>query len=221
MKIINLVFKSVSLPIFIYATVGSFLFSCAPSTQITGTWKSPEATATRFNKVIVAALSDNPTVRQTVEDDLAAQLQKRGLAVAKSIDIMPPTMMRSDGSDPGKLLDRIKTDRHDAILTVAVVDRETESRYIPGTTAYAPMTRFGYYGNFRGYYTAFYPTMMSPGYYTEDKIYYLETNLYDAASEKLLWSAQSQTYNPSSLDRSSEKFAALTVSRLQQENLIP
>jgi len=30
--------------------------------------------------------------------------------------------------------------------------------------------------------------------------YYLETNLYDAKTEELIWSAQSQTYNPSNIN---------------------
>lgn len=46
--------------------------ACSPSTQITGSWKSPEATEKHYNRVIVAALTDNASVRQTVENDLQA-----------------------------------------------------------------------------------------------------------------------------------------------------
>ncbi|MFT2010277.1 hypothetical protein ACMA1I_16500 [Pontibacter sp. 13R65] len=196
------------------------VFSCSPSTQITGTWKSPEATTQQYTKIIVAALTDSPQARQIVEDQLQAELQKRGIAVTKSIDIFPPAMMRESGSTGDMLLQKIKGDGHDAILTAAVVDEKTENRYVPGNP-YAPMNRFGWYGTFRGYYSHWHPMIYDPGYYREDKVYFLETNLYDADTEGLLWSAQSRSYNPSSLNRFAGKFAELTVSRMQSENLIP
>ena len=82
------------------------------------------------------------------------------------------------------------------------------------------MPRFGYYGTFWGYYNTWHPTLYSPGYYQEDKVYFIETNLYDAETEQLLWSAQSETYNPSSLTIFAKTFADVVVSRMQQEDLL-
>ncbi|MCC9136855.1 hypothetical protein ACFSKU_09870 [Pontibacter silvestris] len=225
MKTIQAYSRKNFIPLLSFAVIALILFGCAASTEITGTWKSPEATSQNYNRVIVAALTDNAQARQTVENDLQAQLQQRGIQVTKSIDVFPPAMMRERGSDADMLLQRIQGDGHDAILTVAVVDEETETRYVQGSGGvygpYAPMGRFGWYGSFRGYYSHWYPTLYDPGYYTEDKVYFLESNLYDADSEQLLWSAQSRSYNPSSIDQFSEKFSELTVSRMQEENLIP
>ncbi|WP_317195467.1 hypothetical protein [Rufibacter psychrotolerans] len=200
--------------------VMALVAGCAPATQITGTWKSPEATTTTYNRILVAALTDNAIARQTLEAQLQTQLQQRGITAAKSIDVVPPALTRGEGNTADALLDKIKGDQYDAILTVALVNTETETRYVPGNTVYRPVTRFAWYGTFRGYYTYWRPMMYDPGYYREDKVYFLETNLYDAATEKLLWSAQSQSYNPSSLQRFSEKFGEITVARMQQENLI-
>jgi hypothetical protein len=36
----------------------------------------------------------------------------------------------------------------------------------------------------------YYPVVYTPGYYTFEKVYYLESNFYDLASDKLLWSVQ-------------------------------
>ncbi|WP_241738930.1 hypothetical protein [Pontibacter beigongshangensis] len=196
------------------------LFGCSPSTQITGSWKSPEATSKNYSKIIVAALTDSPPARQIVENELQAALQTQGVTVTKSIDEFPPAMMRDrSNSTADGLLKQIRGDEHDAILTVAVVDQETETRYVPGHP-YAPMSRFGWYGTFRGYYSYRHPMLYSPGYYTEEKVYFLETNLYDAETEKLLWSAQSRTYSPSSLNSFAGKFATLIVNRMQAENVL-
>lgn len=195
------------------------IMSCSPSTQLTGSWKSPEATQKHYGKVIVAALTDNVRARQTVENDLQAQLAERGISATKSIDIFPPALMRDSGSNADGLLQKIQGDGYDAILTAALVDEETETRYVPGNQGYAPM-RFGWYGSFRGYYANWAPTFYDPGYYREDKVYFLESNLYDAENDRLLWSAQSRSYNPGNLERFSRKFAELTVTTMREQDLI-
>jgi hypothetical protein len=196
------------------------LAGCAPSNQITGTWKSPQASANTYDRILVAVLTDHARVRQTVEEHLQTYLQQHGVKVTKSMDLYPPTLKREGQVTADDLLSKIKGEGQDAILTVALIDTETETRYVPGNMVYTPITRFAWYGTFRGYYTYWAPMMYDPGYYRESKVYYLETNLYDAATEKLLWSAQSQSYNPTSLHRTAEKFAEVTVTRMKQEGLI-
>ncbi|MFD2514701.1 hypothetical protein ACFSRY_12565 [Pontibacter locisalis] len=203
-----------------YTVISIFLFGCAPTTRITGTWKNPDVGNRNFDKVVVAALTDNVRARDKVESDMQAQLQQRGISATKSINLFPPTMLSKDGPDVNLLMEKIKGEGYDAIMTVALIDEETETRYVPGTYGYTPVTRFGWYGRFRGYYTYWYPTLYDPGYYTEDRIYFLETNLYDVQSENLLWSAQSQSYDPASLRKASETLAQLTVNQLAQDNLI-
>ncbi|MEJ8803261.1 hypothetical protein [Pontibacter sp. H249] len=200
--------------------MAAFLWSCASSTRITGTWKTPKPPTEKYDKLVIAALTDNVRARQQVETDMQAQFQARGINVTKSIDIFPPTASSKGGPDVDLLLDKLKADGYNGIITVALIDEKTETRYVPGNYGYAPMTRFGWYGRFRGYYSYWYPTLYDPGYYTEDKIYFLETNLYDESTENLVWSAQSQSYSPSSLRNASEKLAEITVSQLARDGLI-
>lgn len=169
---------------------------------------------------MVTALTGKTTARQTVENDLALELQKNGYRTLKSIDVIPPTF--TEGKEPNKeaLLDKINGTDVDAILTVALVDKDTETRYVPGNYAYAPATRFGYYGRFWGYYTNWYPMLFDPGYYTEDKVYFLETNLYDADTEELLWSAQSETYNPSGLSDFSKDFSSTIFAKMKKDGVL-
>ena len=194
---------------------------CTSSTQIMGSWKSPEIEAQHYRRVVVAALTDNVLARQEVENDLQTQLQMRGIEVTRSIDLFPPSATSKTGPDVNLLLERIKTDGHDAILTAALVDEQTETRYVPGSMGYRPMTRFMWYGSFRGYYTYWYPTLYDPGYYTQDKVYYLETNLYDVNSDRLVWSAQSKSYSPRNLRKAASQFAEVTVQKMSEDNVLP
>lgn len=133
---------------------------------------------------------------------------------------MPPTMAAAEKPKKMELLNQIKGTGVNAILTVALINQETENRYVRGSAAYAPFPRFNYYGSFWGYYNNWYPAMQTPGYYEEDKIYFLETNLYDASTEQLLWSAQSETMNPESLERFSKDFASVVLAKMKEDGLL-
>jgi hypothetical protein len=46
--------------------------------------------------------------------------------------------------------------------------------------------------------------MYDPGYYVTDKIYFMEGNLFDVSSETLIWSVQTKTLNPPSIEKFSK-----------------
>jgi hypothetical protein len=202
-----------------FVLIAAMVSSCATSTEITGVWKNPKSKAS-INSVLVTALTSRTNARQTVETDLAVELNSDGIKTIKSFDVIPPKFTEGKEPDKEELLKKIKGTDVDAILTVALINKETASRYVPGSYGYAPITRFGYYGRFSGYYTTLYPAMFEPGYYTEDRTYFIETNLYDAKTEELLWSAQSETYNPAGLDLFSKEFAAVVVEKMRRDNVI-
>jgi hypothetical protein len=169
--------------------------ACTTTTDIMSSYKAPGVTQVSYKKVFVSALTDNAAVRQTVENELARYMGTKGITTVKSSDAFPPNF-HATGEDKDKdvVLSKIRSSDCDGILTVAMVNKETETRYVQGSGPVGP-----YYGSYGAYYGYGYGSFYSPGYYTEDKVYYLQTNLFDAKTEKLVWSAQSKTYNPSSL----------------------
>lgn len=204
----------------ISALVVGTLISCrTTATTITGDWKNPAVEEKQYDHILVVALVQNINAKSTVENDLARELREQGVNASTGMEVFPPSL--EDGfSDKQSILNYVRNNGAEAILTVSLIDEETESRYVPGTYSYAPYPMYNYYGMFWGYYSYWYPRVYSPGYYTEDKVYYIETNLYDADTERLVWSAQSETYNPSSLDSFSEDFAKLIATRLTEENVL-
>jgi hypothetical protein len=206
----------------IHVAIVLLLGACKPATEITGSWKNtrPSVAAENISTILVTALTDSVIIRQTMENKIALVLQNKGYNTIKSIDVVPPTFR--DGKQPNKdeLIAKINETGAQAILTVAIIDKETETRYVPGNYNYAPVPRFNYYGTFWRYYSTWVPTLYSPGYYAQDKVYFIETNLYDAKTEELLWSAQSESYNPSRLADFSEDVARVIVSRMEKDGLL-
>jgi hypothetical protein len=195
---------------------------CASSTKITGTWKNPETAQanTAYRNVFIAAITDNLSAKQTVENDLEGQLRKQGIGTTKSGNMFSPNFTKVQLNDKEAIVQKVRDNGNDAILTVTLIAEKNQLRYVPGDMAYAPYPRHGWYGNFSGYYNYWAPQTYTPGYYTDDDVYFIETNLYDVQSEKLVWSAQSQTYNPSTLEKFSRTFAKVTADKMRSEGII-
>ncbi|HRI59826.1 MAG TPA: hypothetical protein PK228_08885, partial [Saprospiraceae bacterium] len=194
--------------------------ACGPSVKITGSWMNKEARAgKKFQKIFLFVISQRMDARQTIENDLARAAAAEGIATVKSIDVFTPGFIQSN---PGKdaIVQKIKEAGCDGIFTVALVDAKSETRYVPGTTTYAPYPSYGYYGSFGGYYGHYGGYMYDPGYYVNDKTYYIESNLYDLATEDIVWSVQSEAYNPSSLASFSKDYTMVLFDKLGKEGVL-
>ncbi|TRZ41950.1 hypothetical protein DMZ48_15030 [Robertkochia solimangrovi] len=198
--------------------------SCGSSTSITGSWKNENALQSKtYKKVFIMAITTNVPAKTIIEDEYAFYAKRNGMEVVKGHDEFPGTFTKQTVPSRDQLIKIIRDTGSDVIMTITLQDKETQSRYVPGTTNYAmgynPMG-FGYYGSFYGYYNYWYPMTYDPGYYTTDKIYFLETNLYDVQSEELLWSAQSKTYNPSDLEDFTKDYTQAIIKKMQSDGLL-
>ncbi|HET8858939.1 DUF4136 domain-containing protein [Marivirga sp.] len=211
--------KNLKYTLFIFLGLMVFI-GCSPSTNITATWKNPDLSESGFNNILVTAMVNNVSARESLETELALQLSKKGVLATQGMNLFPPDLRDEKMGSKSELLNAINENKFDALITINLVESEMETRYVPGTTAYAPLNSFGYYGNFWGYYNYWYPTVYDPGYYDTVKSYFLETNLYDAETEKLIWSAQSETVSPGTIENLSEDYSNIITRKLMNEGLI-
>lgn len=198
----------------------AFVMGCASATRITDTWHNPDFPSPEYKRIFVAALISDITARQTIEDEMAIRLERQGIQAVKSTEALPPDFTENLLNDKEAILSKVREENSDAILTVSVIDEETDTRYVADNVTYNPTLRFGFYGDFWGYYSHYSPMLYDPGYYVKDKVYFLETNLYDVGSEKLVWSAQSRSYNPADVEMFSAEVAETTIEELEQDELI-
>jgi len=140
----------------------------------------------------------------------------------KSIDALAGSFRSNSTPSEADVLDKVRELNCDLIFTVSLLDSKSETRYVPGSTSYyyAPYPTYGYYGGFGTYYGHYGPAVYSPGYYTTDKSYYLEGNLFDAFTEKILWSIQTVTYNPDGIKQFSSSYCKLLVNQAQYDELL-
>jgi hypothetical protein len=197
------------------------LSACSPSTRITGSWVDPAARTRPVDNrsVFLASLTRNIELRTKLESSLAAAAATRNIKTVRSVDTFNPEFY---AQLPAKeqLLSKIQGTGVTSILTISLIKQESEQRYVRGTTTYMPYRTFGWYGGFYSYYNNMYANMYDPGYYVTDKTYFMESNLYDAKTEKLIWSAQSQTVNPGSIDAFVKEYPKVLMAQMIKDGLL-
>jgi hypothetical protein len=206
----------------------ALVMSCGTSQDVISFWKSPDLPQGKtYTSVFIMAITPDRAARTIVETDLAAAVTGKGFKATRSLEVFPSSFSKGNVPSKEELFAKIKELNCDAVFTVALLDTKSETRYVPGSTTYAtvgyggmgyaPYPAYGYYGSYYGYASYSYPVVSSPGYYTTDKTYFIEGNMYDAETEKIGWSMQSSAYNPSSLSSFSKEYTQLLVSELAKQ----
>ena len=176
------------------------LIACGPSTKIEKSWTDPSfspATVQSYKKVLVMGLLKDESTRRIAEDKMVATF-KNVTAVQSYSYLQPADTIRSEVED------KLKKDGFDGVVIMRLADVDKSVSYVPGTT----------YGGWYGYRYG------SPGYYQEDKTFYVETNFYSLPETKLLWSGTTSSLNPNKLDRTIDDVIATLKGQLQKQKLI-
>ena len=164
------------------------LVSCAASTQLTSSWADPAAAGRSYKKIVVVGVTTKAPIRREYEDAFSRELAARGIEATPSYNFGGPDKQL----DKDAAMAKLQEIGADAVLVTRLVDKETVNTYYPPSysTVAAPSP---YYGGWYGYYSMGYSYMTSPGYVEENKVYRLETNLYDVNGDKLIWSGLTET----------------------------
>lgn len=203
-----------------------FLSSCSSVTTIDGTWTKPETVAQTYHSIVVLGLSKDIIKRSTIENSIINELTKNGFHALAGSVLVPSNLIDVDSD--GKLdkyakeiiADKLKAAGVDGALVFVLKDVEKSISYVPGTPTYTPV--YGMYG-FSGYYRGTYNNMyggVDPGYYQQNSNYKVTTNFYNVANEQLLWSALSETMNPSSLNDFSASYGSALVKSFVESGVI-
>ena len=192
---------------------------CSPTQRITGSWVNREALPKGpYKSIYIIVISQDNEANRIVEDVMAKRIESRGPKAVKSSDFFPLNITASKRVPKEKMDEAIRKSGCDAVFTIALLDVKTVQHYQPGTVYY-PMS-YGFYGSYYGYYNYYYPQVYSPGYYTSEKVYYLESNFYDMVTDQLIWSVQSETYEPTGLKSWFQGYSYMLINHLKKEGLI-
>lgn len=194
--------------------LASLLCSCA-SVSVVDTWRNPELRPQRLHKILVVSINNKESTRRVYEDMLASELSRKGVEAVPGYSVIPGAALADWG-----VLDRaMRRVQAQAILTVQTIKVEKQ------TTVQSDNPYPGYWypqafpgWDFPGYYRSM--AMYGPTYVTTYDVATMQVNLFDAASDKLIWAATIESTDPQKVTTVGQDLAHKVVKRLAKEGLI-
>lgn len=200
----------------------SFAACKTTDTNFSQSYRNPGYEETVFKKILVIAVASDQESRQAFEDALSASI---GGAAQSSIEVLP----KGEQISEEELHAAINAGGFDAVLLSRLLSVEKSQQYTPPKKYNNPQTRYypaspgwGYgYGGFYGFYGTTFAEVHEPGYFDTSTTLKLETNLYSVATNELVWTGQSETVDPESIDDARASITAAVANKLRDERLIP
>jgi len=160
------------------------LLTACSATQIKSVWKDPSYLG-QPHRVMVVAVAKEPINRRIIEDEFVLQLKARGTDAIASYTTLPDKK-QDDQEAIAKMVEQLGAD---TVLISRLVSKRSVLVYYPASVSHRPY----YYGKWPEYYRQGYETINTPGYTTQYEYALMETNLYDARNDNLLWAATTET----------------------------
>ena len=162
-----------------------------------------------INNLLIIGVSDQETSRRLFEDTFVKELAAFKVKAISSYRLMPIDQDVSretiEAAAKGQTVDLVLVTR---LLGVEDVDVYHPPSYYPYNRSYS-----SYYSHAMQY--------SSPGYYESYKVLTLESNLYDTTTQQLVWSMQSENFDPSTPAKVIEQQIGLTIKILSERGLVP
>jgi len=166
----------------------TLLLSACQTTETLNIW-SDESQAHTFSKVLVMAVLKEPVYRNLLEQKLVDALKAEGINAESASNLYPDNNVLDEATTNTA----IRKAGADSVMVIRLVDTRKETVYTPGTV-YVPGGYGGRYGyGYYGYYGGGYSAISTPGYTTEYNIATVETTVFDAATNKRVWSTITET----------------------------
>jgi hypothetical protein len=169
------------------------------STQMTSTWKDPNAAGAQLSKVAVVAITKDEGVRRMAEDDVASKIGPR---VTPSHKVLEGVDLKNREAVKSKLVQ----EGFNGVLVVRMAG--VTEQVTPGV---------GPYGTFGDYYDYAYGAAWGP---EVDTLVHVVSTLYTLPDSKMIWSGASQTFDPDSIKDVFDGVSKALAKEVQKNRLI-
>ncbi len=205
-------------PVLILAVILAGLLSSCSTSFITTSWKAENATAKPYKKILVLGLIGDPdrSIRDKMEEHLSGDLKDLGYNAFTSAKVYGPKGFENIKEE--EAIRQLRTKEFDAVMTIVLLNKTKEKHYVAGMINYSPYAI--QHNKFWGYYSAMYDRVYSIGYYEEGTKYFWESNLFDMIDGKLVYSVQSQSFDPESAQKLGHEYGLMIVGDMVKNKML-
>jgi hypothetical protein len=183
-------------------TVLLLLFSvtaCTP-TKLVDARKDPSYTGGPLKSVMVLDIAESPSSRKLFEETFSKEFRAEGVEAITSLGAIPGDVkLDKDNLDSHKEIIKAAASKQgvQAILITHLVGVEEKQQYHP--PMYDPFVSTAG-SDFNALIYGAYHATYTPEFYSQHQLVRLESNLYEVETEKLIWTAASETVDPKSVN---------------------
>ncbi len=181
------------------------------TSKITNSWQAQSITPAKFNKILVIGLirEADRTIREKMENHFVGDLNALGYVAVSALNEYGPKAF--EDLDENATLEKLKNSGVDAVMTIVLLDKEKERSYSP---AQPYQTRFwGYYGRYNR-------RIAEKDYYVVNTKYFWESNFYKMNDGQLLYSVQTQSFDPSSAESMGHEYGKMIVADMVKKSIL-
>jgi len=174
-------------------------------------WKDDTYSGGFLQSVMVVGVSKNALRSKMFEDGFVSEFEKNGVrAVASAAGISSDKQ-----ADVSAIRGEAQKLGIQAIFVSHMVRVDEKAEFVHSSAPPPPEE-----GNFEDYYGMAYDYTQYPGRYKSKKNIYLKSNLYEASTEKLIWSMSSETVHPKTVHDLLESVSDVIMENLRESRLI-
>lgn len=187
-----------------------FLIIGCSSSKITTSWKEKNTLPIYFDKImVIGVMRDNDrAMQENMEEHIVGDLKTLGYTALSSLNEYGPNAFKK--GDTANALIKLKQSNVDAVLTVVLLDKEKEQQYVSAN----------YKNRFTGYRYEMYQRIYEPGYYVTNTKYFWESNLYNIKTKQLIYSVQTESFNPDDAESLAHQYSKLIIKNMLKERVI-
>lgn len=191
------------------------LLSACTSTTLDSRWHDPVYAGQPLQRMLVIGIMKDDVTRRAFEDGFASRLAGHALSAIPSYQLMPEIRSVDDRDEIAAVVEQAAAD---SVIIATLKGVSKEERVVPPSVDYVPSIGFGY--GMYGYYGMSHQAVYRPGYTTIDTVVHLETRVFAASSEKLVWAGNTKSFNPASAQTVISEVASLVVTDMQKSGLL-
>ena len=185
--------------------------ACSTAPQIKSVWKDSSYQG-HPHRIVVIGMAREPLNRRIFEDEFVAQLKARGADALASYALLPDAKQDNQAAIAKMVVEQVA----DTVLITRLVSKRSVKTVVPGTVYYRP----AYYGKWHEYYRYGYDAMATPAYVSKSEYALLETNLYDARTDNLVWAASYEVELASMSSKFIRPYIETMVNTLVEQGLL-
>ncbi len=190
-----------------------FLPACGPKAKVVSSWVDPALKGYTAKDVLVIGLSRSEVSLNLWENVFVDNFTGIGIHAVANHKVMG----KVPDPDRKAVEAAIYKAKASSVLITHVVDVTSKTYTHPGTIHFEPS---GFYGSMYGYYGHTYRAVYTPPVDSTRTVVRLESNLYDVATARLIWSAQSEALNPNLLRTDFERVVGVLMTDMKKSGVI-